>query len=199
MDYIDRSGKEKLKKISAFQERVLDIAKEQINAKTDMRMDYELHKEGRSFKWVTFKFSSREVGNSIYFTIFCISIYIIGITIVGHYYYFFFFFFLLIYNFLLYLHMDINLKTIELISEIPAEQRKAVLKLIDLKTENNMEEVARSIDTLKDSLKHLEERNANNIKNLESKIDIQINVLLWTLGITIFVIVILALKLSKCV
>ena len=188
MDYIDRSGKEKLKKISAFQERVLDIAKEQINAKTDMRMDYELHKEGRSFKWVTFKFSSREVGNSIYFTIFCISIYIIGITIVGHY-----------YNFLLYLHMDINLKTIELISEIPAEQRKAVLKLIDLKTENNMEEVARSIDTLKDSLKHLEERNANNIKNLESKIDIQINVLLWTLGITIFVIVILALKLSKCV
>lgn len=68
--------------------------------------------------------------------------------------------------------MDINLKTIELISEIPAEQRKAVLKLIDLKTENNMEEVARSIDTLKDSLKHLEERNANNIKNLESKIDI---------------------------
>ena len=92
MDYIDRSGKEKLKKISAFQERVLDIAKEQINAKTDMRMDYELHKEGRSFKWVTFKFSSREVGNSIYFTIFCISIYIIGITIVGHYYYFFFFF-----------------------------------------------------------------------------------------------------------
>ena len=199
MDYIDRSGKEKLKKISAFQERVLDIAKEQINAKTDMRMDYELHKEGRSFKWVTFKFSSREVGNSIYFTIFCISIYIIGITIVGHYYYYFFFFFLLIYNFLLYLHMDINLKTIELISEIPAEQRKAVLKLIDLKTENNMEEVARSIDTLKDSLKHLEERNANNIKNLESKIDIQINVLLWTLGITIFVIVILALKLSKCV
>ena len=66
MDYIDRSGKEKLKKISTFQERVLDIAKEQINAKTDMRMDYELHKEGRSFKWVTFKFSSREVGNSIF-------------------------------------------------------------------------------------------------------------------------------------
>ena len=101
------------------------------------------------------------------------------------------------YNFCLYLHID-SIKTIELISEIPAEQRKAVLKLIDLKTENDMEEVVRSIDTLKDSLKHLEERNANNIKNLESKIDIQINVLLWTLGITIFVIVILALKLSKC-
>ena len=58
---IDRSGNEKLIKISDFQKRVLDIAKEQINAKTDMRMDYELHKEGRSFKWVTFKFSSREV------------------------------------------------------------------------------------------------------------------------------------------
>ena len=99
-------------------------------------------------------------------------------------------------KFLLYFHVDL-IKTIEIISEIPAEQRKAVLKLIDLKTENDMKEVVRSIDTLKDSLKHLEERNANNIKNLESKIDIQINVLLWTLGITIFVIVILALKLSK--
>lgn len=59
-----------------------------------------------------------------------------------------------------------SIKAIELISEIPAEQRKAVLKLMDLKTENDMEEVVRSIDTLKDSLKHLEERNANNIKNL---------------------------------
>ena len=87
MDYIDRSGKEKLKKISAFQERVLDIAKEQINAKTDMRMDYELHKEGRSFKWVTFKFSSREVGNSIFLLYLYINIYLIGITIVGHYFF----------------------------------------------------------------------------------------------------------------
>ena len=40
-----------------------------------------------------------------------------------------------------------SIKTIELISEIPAEQRKAVLKLIDLKTENDMEEVVRSIES----------------------------------------------------
>ena len=159
-----------------------------------MRMDYELHKEGRSFKWVTFKFSSIEVEIQFFLLYLHINIDInlIEITIVSHC------FFLPIYKFFIYLHMGSVKKAIELISEIPAEQRKAVLKLMDLKTENDMEEVVRSIDTLKDSLKHLEERNANNIKNLESKIDIQINVLLWTLGITIFVIVILALKLSKC-
>ena len=40
----------------------------------------------------------------------------------------------------------------ELTSEIPAEQRKAILKLIDLKTNQDMKEVINSINLLKESV-----------------------------------------------
>ena len=59
----------------------------------------------------------------------------------------------------------------ELTAEIPAEQRKAVLKLIDLKTNEDMKEVIKSNEMLKESIKHL-----------EGKMDSQIRILIWTVG-----------------
>lgn len=59
----------------------------------------------------------------------------------------------------------------ELISELPAEQRTAILKLIDLKTEQDMKEVI------------------NSIKHLENKMDTQIKLLFWALGIIITLII----------
>lgn len=74
----------------------------------------------------------------------------------------------------------------ELTAEIPAEQRKAVLKLIDLKTENDMKEVINSINMLKESvdksIKHLEDKNAERSKTLY-----------WILGVIVAIMV--ALKL----
>ena len=59
----------------------------------------------------------------------------------------------------------------ELTAEIPAEQRKAVLKLIDLKTNEDMKEVIKSNEMLKESIKHL-----------EGKMDSQIRILMWAIG-----------------
>jgi plasmid replication initiation protein len=47
---IDKKGNEQYKQIGQFKEKVLDVAKEQINANTDIKFDYKLHKKGRSFK-----------------------------------------------------------------------------------------------------------------------------------------------------
>lgn len=66
--------------------------------------------------------------------------------------------------------MELN-RIEELISELPAEQRNAILKLIDLKTEQDMKEVI------------------NSIKHLENKMDTQIKLLFWALGIIITLIV----------
>lgn len=48
----DPKGKEKeqFKQLGQFREKVLDIAKRQINEYTDLRFDYELKKRGRSFE-----------------------------------------------------------------------------------------------------------------------------------------------------
>lgn len=51
---IDRKGKEQLERFSDFKIKVLDIAKEQINANSDISFDYELTKMGRRFHWITF-------------------------------------------------------------------------------------------------------------------------------------------------
>lgn len=50
---IDRKGKEQYSKISQFQERVLDVAIKQINENTDIQIEYELKKRGRSYHWIT--------------------------------------------------------------------------------------------------------------------------------------------------
>lgn len=74
----------------------------------------------------------------------------------------------------------------ELTEEIPAEQRRAVLKLIDLKTNEDMKEVINSI-------KHLE--NSNNAKF--NAIESQIRILIWVIGFLASLLVALALKFIK--
>ena len=70
----------------------------------------------------------------------------------------------------------------ELTSEIPAEQRRAILKLIDLKTNEDMKEIIKSNEMLKESIKHLEDKNAERSKTLY-----------WVLGVIVAIMV--ALKL----
>ena len=77
--------------------------------------------------------------------------------------------------------MELN-KIEELTSEIPAEQRKAILKLIDLKTNEDMKELIKSNEMLKESIKHLEDKNAERSKTLY-----------WVLGAIVAIMV--ALKL----
>lgn len=81
----------------------------------------------------------------------------------------------------------------ELTAEIPVEQRRAILKLIDLKTNENMKEIIKSnemlkesvnqsIDLLKESIKHLDDKNAEHSKTLY-----------WILGVIVAIMI--ALKL----
>jgi len=49
---IDKKGNSQYEKVSQFQERVLDLAKKQINKETDISFDYTLIKQGRSFRWI---------------------------------------------------------------------------------------------------------------------------------------------------
>ena len=44
-----KTGKEQFKRISAFKDRVLDVAKKQINENTDITFDYQLIKRGHSY------------------------------------------------------------------------------------------------------------------------------------------------------
>ena len=57
---IDKKGNEQYEKISQFQERILDIARQQICENTDIELDYELKKRGRSFHWVTLHINSQK-------------------------------------------------------------------------------------------------------------------------------------------
>ena len=50
---IDKKGNEQFTEITAFRLKVLDIAKKQINEHTDIEIDFELKKKGRSYEWVT--------------------------------------------------------------------------------------------------------------------------------------------------
>ena len=47
---IDKKGNEQYRQIGQFKKDVLDLAKQQINANTDIKFDYKLHKKGRSYK-----------------------------------------------------------------------------------------------------------------------------------------------------
>ena len=76
----------------------------------------------------------------------------------------------------------------ELTAEIPAEQRKAILKLIDLKTNEDMKEIIKSNEMLKESVD-------KSIKHLEGKMASQIKMLMWAIGFLASLLV--ALKFIK--
>lgn len=57
---IDKKGNEQFERISQFKEYVLDIAKKQINENTDIEIDFELKKKGRSFHWITLHINSQK-------------------------------------------------------------------------------------------------------------------------------------------
>ncbi|WP_159077765.1 replication initiation protein, partial [Mycobacterium tuberculosis] len=57
---IDKKGNEQFERISQFKEYVLDIAKKQINENSDIEIDFELKKKGRSFEWVTIHINSQK-------------------------------------------------------------------------------------------------------------------------------------------
>lgn len=49
---VDKKGNQQYERISQFQEKVLDVAKRQINEYTDISFDYELFKRGRSYEYI---------------------------------------------------------------------------------------------------------------------------------------------------
>lgn len=49
---VDKKGNEQFERLSDFKIKVLDMAKTQINANTDIHFDYELYKKGRSFEYI---------------------------------------------------------------------------------------------------------------------------------------------------
>jgi len=49
---VDKKGNQQYERISQFQEKVLDVAKRQINVHTDISFDYELFKRGRSYEYI---------------------------------------------------------------------------------------------------------------------------------------------------
>ncbi len=85
----------------------------------------------------------------------------------------------------------------ELIAEIPAEQRKAILKLIDLKTNEDMKEIIKSNEMLKESVNQsinlLKETVSKDIKHLEDKNAERSKTLYWVLGIIVAIMVTLKL------
>jgi plasmid replication initiation protein len=57
---IDKKGNEQFERVNDFKKYVLDIAKQQINENTDIEIDFELKKRGRSFHWVTLHINSQK-------------------------------------------------------------------------------------------------------------------------------------------
>ena len=57
---IDKKGNEQFERISDFKIKVLDVAKKQINENTDIEIDFELKKRGRSFHWITLHINSQK-------------------------------------------------------------------------------------------------------------------------------------------
>lgn len=49
---VDKKGKEQYTQIGQLKEKVLDVAKRQINQHTDISFDYELYKRGRSYEYI---------------------------------------------------------------------------------------------------------------------------------------------------
>ena len=85
----------------------------------------------------------------------------------------------------------------ELTAEIPAEQRKAILKLIDLKTNEDMKEIIKSNEMLKESVNQsinlLKETVSKDIKHLENKNAERSKTLYWVLGGIVAIMVTLKL------
>lgn len=81
----------------------------------------------------------------------------------------------------------------ELTAEIPAEQRKAILKLIDLKTNEDMKEIIKSNEMLKESINLLKESVNQSIKHLEDKNAERSKTLYWVLGVIVAIMVTLKL------
>ena len=92
--------------------------------------------------------------------------------------------------------MELN-RIEELTAEIPAEQRRAILKLIDLKTNEDMKELIKSNEMLKESVNQsinlLKETVSKDIKHLEDKNAERSKTLYWVLGVIVAIMV--ALKL----
>ena len=78
-------------------------------------------------------------------------------------------------------------------AEISAEQIKAILKLIDLKTNEDMKEIIKSNEMLKESINLLKESVNQSIKHLEDKNAERSKTLYWVLGVIVAIMV--ALKL----
>ena len=57
---IDKKGNEQFERISDLKKYVLDIAKKQINENTDIEIDFELKKRGRSYHWVTLHMNTQK-------------------------------------------------------------------------------------------------------------------------------------------
>ena len=57
---IDKKGNEQFTEITAFRNKVLDIARKQICENTDIEIDFELKKRGREFFWVTLNINSQK-------------------------------------------------------------------------------------------------------------------------------------------
>ena len=57
---IDKKGNEQFVEITAFKKFVLEIAKKQINENTDIEIDFELKKRGRSFHRITLHINSQK-------------------------------------------------------------------------------------------------------------------------------------------
>ncbi|QHN64526.1 hypothetical protein [Bergeyella cardium] len=71
----------------------------------------------------------------------------------------------------------------EIIKSLPEKHKDAILKLIDIKTNEDMKEVIQTI-------KHLE----NRVDSQINRVDSQIKIILWVLGIIITLIVSIILK-----
>ncbi|RFP64701.1 replication initiation protein [Hymenobacter lapidiphilus] len=63
----NEKGKEEYADISMFKKKVLDISVRQINEKTDLQIDYELEKVGRSYKNIVFTIKSQALAQTIPF------------------------------------------------------------------------------------------------------------------------------------
>ncbi|MBT0552612.1 replication initiation protein [Riemerella anatipestifer] len=57
---IDKKGNEQFERISDFKKFVLDVAREQISENTDIELDFELKKRGRSFHWITLHINNQK-------------------------------------------------------------------------------------------------------------------------------------------
>ena len=83
-----------------------------------------------------------------------------------------------------------NLSDLTIIQQLPENQRKAILELIDTKTNNDMKEVIRAVEALGIRFDELKLSTASQLTQMRESTDIQlsqvkesIRILYWVLGI----------------